>query len=265
MPAATDTLPAALNPAPQPPERHSTAREGAPAVAPEGARGVDVPEVEVLHLARIAAAVAIAPIETVRAVMSAALDSVSATHVDEVLLQSYLFAGFPRTLNALVAWREISGVPAPATDDASDISHAPERTVEGEATCRAVYGPTYDALRRHVARLHPAIDAWMLADGYGKVLSRPALPLVVREHCIVAVCAAADQRPQLGSHLRGARRVGASLVQLEATLDAIADLAPPDALAAARAELARIATASATAGAPAATPASATAPAHGDS
>lgn len=227
-----------------------------------------VAETEVHHLARIAAAVAVSPIETVRAVMTAALDHVSATHVDEVLLQSYLFAGFPRTLNAFVAWREVSGIAAPATDDASDISHAPEWTMLGEATCRAVYGPTYDALRRHVARLHPAIDAWMLADGYGKVLSRSALPLVVREHCIVAVCAAADQRPQLGSHLRGARRAGASLAQLDSTLDSIADLTPPHALAAARAELARIASATApthASGTQASASDSATTSPHGDS
>lgn len=201
------------------------------------------PETEVLQLARIAAAVAIAPIETVRAVMRSAVGSVTAAHVDEILLQSYLFAGFPRTLNATVAWREISGTAAPSSDEESDVAHASEWTALGEATCRRVYGPTYDALRRHVARLHPALDAWMLVDGYGKVLSRPTLPLVDRERCIVAVCAAADQRPQLGSHLRGARRCGASFAQLDATLDAIDDLAPADALAAARAELARLASA----------------------
>lgn len=202
-----------------------------------------IPEREVLQLARIAAAIAVSPIDTVRAVMTAALAAVAAAHVDEMLLQSYLFAGFPRTLNAAVAWREISGVAAPAADDASDVAHAAEWSERGEETCRTVYGPTYDALRRHVAQLHPALDAWMLVDGYGKVLSRPALPLVVRERCIIAVCAAADQRPQLGSHLRGARRCGASIADLEATLDAIADLTPAHALATARAELARIAAA----------------------
>lgn len=248
MPAATDSRPAVTR-MPAPPQTS----------VPSLVRADEVSEREVIQLVRIAAAVAVAPIETVRAVMTAALDDVSATRVDEVLLQSYLFAGFPRTLNAFVAWRDVSGITAPASDDASDASHAPEWMAQGEATCRTVYGPTYDALRRHVARLHPAIDAWMLTDGYGKVLSRPALPLVVRERCIVAVCAAADQRPQLGSHLRGARRVGASLADLAATLDAIADLVPPGALAAARTELARIASATGPA------TASATASPHGDS
>jgi 4-carboxymuconolactone decarboxylase len=140
-------------------------------------------------------------------------------------------------------WRELSGTAAPPADDEADVAHAPQWTALGEVTCRTVYGQTYPALRRHVARLHPALDAWMLVDGYGKVLSRPALPLAIRERCIAAVCAAADQRPQLGSHLRGALRCGVSIAQLESTLQAIADLATPSALAAARAELARIAAA----------------------
>lgn len=202
-----------------------------------------VSESEALALARIAAAVAVASPEVLRGVMLAARETVEPAHVDEVLLQSYLFAGFPRTLNAAALWRELSGFPAPPVDDDADVAHASEWPDRGEATCRAVYGPTFDALRRHVARLHPALDSWMLVDGYGKVLSRPALPLANRERCIVAVCAVADQRPQLGSHLRGARRCGVTSTELDATLDAIADLATPDALAMARAELARLAAA----------------------
>lgn len=206
--------------------------------APDGAAMV--------HLVRIAAAVAVSPVETVRAVMQGALGGVDPVHVDEVLLQSYLFAGFPRTLNAMVAWRDVSGVAAPDRDEAADVAHASVWARAGEATCRAVYGPTYDALRRHVAQLHPAIDAWMVVDGYGKILSRPELPLDARERCIVAVCAAAAQLPQLGSHLRGARRAGVSFADLEATLDAIRDIASADALDAARAELRRLAGAHAT-------------------
>ena len=34
--------------------------------------------------------------------------------VEEVILQSYLFAGFPRALNAAREWRRVSGVAAPA-------------------------------------------------------------------------------------------------------------------------------------------------------
>ena len=33
------------------------------------------------------------------------------------MLQSYLFAGFPRALNAAREWRRVSGAPAPADDE----------------------------------------------------------------------------------------------------------------------------------------------------
>jgi len=157
-----------------------------------------------------------------------------------VLLQSYLFAGFPRTLNAFGVWRELSGERAPSNDPESDIAHAGAWVDRGEATCRTVYGPVYEALRANIATLHPAIDAWMVVDGYGKVLSRPALDLVQRELCIVAACAAAEQMPQLRSHLRGARNCGASLDNLTHTIAALADVISLDAMTAARDELSRL-------------------------
>ncbi|HEY7569150.1 MAG TPA: carboxymuconolactone decarboxylase family protein, partial [Gemmatimonadaceae bacterium] len=48
--------------------------------------------------------------------------------------------------------------------------------------------------------------------------------LLVRELCIVAACAVSAQERQLRSHLLGARNVGASAAQIEATLDAVAEL-----------------------------------------
>jgi len=191
-------------------------------------------------LVRIAAAVAGAPLAFTRRVMLEAVGVVPAQAVDEVLLQSYLFAGFPRTLNAARVWRDVSGEPAPA-DDAATTPPLPEvYRLQGEEACRAVYGHKYDALRQTVARLHPALDAWMVMDGYGKVLSRPGMTLVQRELCIVAACAASEQIPQLKSHLRGALNCGATPDDLALTLSALPDIVSREALAAAREELNRI-------------------------
>jgi len=197
---------------------------------------------ELRHLVRIAAAVAAAPAAVVRRAMLDALGAVRPGRVDEVLLQSYLFAGFPRTLNAARLWREISGVAAPAADPSAD--PRPSRVVEwarrGEEACRTVYGPVYEALRDSVRALHPALDVWMVTEGYGKVLSRPGLTLLQRELCIVAACAAAEQTPQLHSHLRGALNCGATHDDLAQTLAALGDIVPRSAVATAREELARL-------------------------
>lgn len=196
--------------------------------------------VAMCHLVRIAAAVAVAPLPVVQRVMRASLGSVAPEAVDELLLQSYLFAGFPRALNATAAWRDVSGEEPPAHDASASFQEAASWKARGESACRTVYGTKYDALRANIRHLHPALDEWMVTDGYGKVLSRPGLSLAQRELCIIATCAASEQAPQLRSHLRGALNCGATRDDVGKTLDALRDLVPRDALAAAREELTRI-------------------------
>jgi 4-carboxymuconolactone decarboxylase len=141
---------------------------------------------------------------------------------EEAVLQSYLFAGFPRALNAMREWRKASGRKAPVRDDGAEHEErAGQWRSEGEETCERVYGEMYDKLRVNISELHPALDAWMVVEGYGKVLSRPGLDLVQRELCIVAVCAVAKQDRQLQSHLHGALNVGATQGQIAGALAAL--------------------------------------------
>jgi 4-carboxymuconolactone decarboxylase len=149
--------------------------------------------------------------------------------VEEVVLQSYLFAGFPRALNAAREWRRISGRSAPDSDEGEDFDQASRWRTEGEATCAIVYGPFYERLRHNIRELHPALDAWMIVEGYGKVLSRQALDLRRRELCIVSACAMARQDRQLHSHLHGAKHAGASPEEVLGAINAVADLLGPDA------------------------------------
>src|SRR5205085_8802299 len=96
--------------------------------------------------------------------------------------------------------------------------------VRGDVTCAVVYGSMYDKLRVNVRALHPALDSWMIVEGYGKVLSRPGLDLARRELCIVAACAATAQDRQLQSHLHGSRNVGVSEGVIAETLQALRDV-----------------------------------------
>src|SRR5262249_47482573 len=144
--------------------------------------------------------------------------------VEEVLLQTYLFAGFPRALNAMREWRRIHPTVASSPE-----SRTPTRA-DGEATCERVYGTMYDRLRENIRHLHPLLDDWMITEGYGKVLSRPALDLPRRELCIVAACAATGQDRQLHSHLHGALNAGASPTAIETAVDALGDVLGPSRL-----------------------------------
>lgn len=179
---------------------------------------------EVRTLVRLAGAIAGSTASAVRAAIDDAVGAVRDDWVEEAILQSYLFAGFPRTLNAMREWRRASARAAPA--EGADATHddVMEWTKRGEATCRAVYGLHYEKLRQNIRALHPDLDSWMITEGYGKILSRPGLDLWLRELCIIAACAVAGQERQLRSHLLGARNVGASAAQISGTLDAVADL-----------------------------------------
>jgi 4-carboxymuconolactone decarboxylase len=88
----------------------------------------------------------------------------------------------------------------------------------------------YEKLRVNISKLHPALDNWMITDGYGKVLSRSGLDLVRRELCVVAICALAEQDRQLHSHFHGALNVGATQAQVVGTLDALSDFLEEDTL-----------------------------------
>jgi 4-carboxymuconolactone decarboxylase len=192
------------------------------------------------RLVRLSAAITGADERTTRRVIDETVGSVPPRLVEEVILQSYLFAGFPRTLNAARMWRAASGIPAPAADDLASSSHFAEWEASGERTCAIVYGRSYEMLRHNVRDLHPALDAWMVTDGYGKVLSRPGLDLKRRELCIVAACAAAAQQRQLHSHLHGALNSGASADEVAGTLDALSDIVASDDIEGYKALLARV-------------------------
>jgi 4-carboxymuconolactone decarboxylase len=216
-------------------------REGAPTrnptvtPAPSGGRSMSALDEETRTLVRLAATIAAGDEAAVRASMAEAAGMVRQAWVEELVLQSYLFAGFPRALNAAREWRRMAADPAPERDEAEELWRAgDEWAARGEATCRSVYGPAYERLRRNIRTLHPALDAWMITEGYGKVLSRPGLDLARRELCVIAACAAGGHERQLHAHLRGALNVGAPAGWVSATLDALTDIVQGQLLHAAR-------------------------------
>ncbi len=138
--------------------------------------------------------------------------------IDELILQSTLMVGYPRTLIAASLWRAAAGVPA--EDAGTDLDYGDHETWtrRGEETCHRVYGENYNRLRRNVATLHPALDVWMLTEGYGRTLSRPGLDLKRREFCVIVQTAVLNTPRQLHSHLRGALNAGATFEEVENVL-----------------------------------------------
>lgn len=139
------------------------------------------------------------------------------TWVDELLLQSTLMVGWPRALIAAAICRRIAG-PAHSLEDGADFGRISEWQERGEAVCRTIYGANYSRLRSNIQELHPALDAWMVTEGYGRTLGRPGLDLARRELTIVAQVAVQGAERQLHSHLRGALHAGVAFEALDSAL-----------------------------------------------
>ena len=165
-------------------------------------------------LIEVSAALAVGAAGRLDSALRAASNAAPPEAVEDAVLQSYLFLGYPAALRGLTAWRRISERAAPAEPAADDA----EWERRGEATCARVYGGQYERLRANIAALHPDMERWMVREGYGKVLGRPGLDLATRELCIVALLAPQDAAPQLYSHLRGALNAGAGEPLLDETV-----------------------------------------------
>jgi 4-carboxymuconolactone decarboxylase len=174
-------------------------------------------------LLRLAAALGTRDAGLIRAAMEGAREA-DAAAVEEVLLQSHLFVGFPDALNAIGLWRQVSGSPAPPSAGEDPAGWE----ARGERVCAQVYGANYQKLRENVRALHPDVDVWMVTGGYGRVIGRPGLDLATRELCIAALLAVWNVPRQLHSHLRGSLNAGASVVQVDEAVEVACGYLPAD-------------------------------------
>jgi alkylhydroperoxidase/carboxymuconolactone decarboxylase family protein YurZ len=150
-----------------------------------------------------------------RLVLSRALGVVP-RHVDELLLQSMLNVGYALALQAFAVWREI----VPAAEPAEGLSHErwSEWAARGAEVCGEVYGRTFHKLLVNLRALHPALEALVIVDAYGKLIGRDGLDLKRRELCTLAEIAVLDTPRQLHAHLRGALNTGSTAQEVDAVL-----------------------------------------------
>jgi 4-carboxymuconolactone decarboxylase len=180
---------------------------------------------EAAAIAGLGAAAAGGDSSRLRRALDGASDLVPVAHVEEYLLQTYLFAGFPRAINAFFTWqswaadRAIGRAPEPAEPD-----QQAEWRKRGERLCRLVYGENYEALQRRMARLHPALAEWTLVEGYGKVLSRRGPDAARRELAAVGALIALGAERQLAAHLKGALNAGVGRRVLREATRAVANV-----------------------------------------
>ncbi len=127
--------------------------------------------------------------------------------VEEAILQTLLFAGFPKTIEALKQLRTF--YPAGGVE-----TRIEDRKQAGEATSRTVYGDYHPRLVEVMDELHPDLTRWMIEDGYGRVLSRPGLSLQDRELAVLVSLMATGMINQYQAHVRGAHYSGVKAVDI---------------------------------------------------
>ncbi len=146
--------------------------------------------------------------------------------IKEVILQNYLFCGFPVAIEGLAMLA--SFLPEFGATDVNYDEPRDEETQnrDGLALCRKVYGRNYERLMNNMSILSSDLKDWMIREGYGKVLSRPVLPILTREYCIVSALITLGRTRQLHSHFRGTLHIGGTLDQLRSVLESIRPFVP---------------------------------------
>ena len=152
----------------------------------------------------------------------------------ELLLQLSLFAGYPRCINALAAFRQTFGQDVGAGSPKLLDDDVGRRRREGEALFERIYGDNTERVLADLTAYHPELRDWILVGAYGRVLARPALSARLRELAAVAALIVSGDVRQLSSHARGAIHCGATPREVEAVVDLVAPLIDEDARARAR-------------------------------
>jgi 4-carboxymuconolactone decarboxylase len=169
---------------------------------------------EIQSLVRISCAVCLRDESKLEKEIQKALNSgVEPTTIREAILQTYLFAGYASTINAFIVFNRL--VQNNSTFLQESNGSIEQWRTRGEELCRKIYGSQFERMVENMNKLHPDLADWMIAEGYGKVLSRPFLTPLVRELLIVAMTAVLNVERQFHSHVRGALHVGATPEQLQ--------------------------------------------------
>ncbi len=175
-----------------------------------------------------AAAAASGRRDMVRASIRIALERTTpGSELYEVLLQTYLFAGYPRAINALAELA--ASLPRSTQHREIDLDPSGDETewaARGQDLCRRIYGNRYSKLLEIMSEISPDLGRWMVIEGYGKVLSRPGLSPILRELTAVSALIPLSVPDQLRAHMRGAILIGASREDLRGVIETSVLVAP---------------------------------------
>ena len=144
-------------------------------------------------------------------------ETLNIEEIQEVILQCYLFAGFPAAIEGFIVLKTVQEKEFKVLDKKDDENIAIWKK-NGEELCKKIYASNYDKMLENVKSLNPDLADWMIIEGYGKTLSRKGLKPVTRELCAITSLAVLNWERQLFSHCKGAMNCGASIDDINSAL-----------------------------------------------
>ena len=135
----------------------------------------------------------------------------------EAVLQTHLFGGFPRLVEAYGVLEKAGGCGQPGPEELE----SPQAIPSGSQLFERIYGNHADSVKQTLHSYHPDFAAMIEEHAYARVLMREGLSAESRELLSVACLIALDQPRQLMSHARGARHCGAEMDQIREVLSSV--------------------------------------------
>jgi 4-carboxymuconolactone decarboxylase len=147
--------------------------------------------------------------------------SVKPSEIYEVLLQGYLFLGYPVAIESFFILDEVLGSKSAAVSSQFDKAPAWDYNdfkSKGKKTAEKIYADMFDPVFNNIWRLSPDLASGMVIEGYGRIISRPGLDIIERELAVVSALTVTDMPRQLHSHIKGSINAGAGGVQIQAAI-----------------------------------------------
>ncbi|GLB35496.1 putative saccharomyces cerevisiae YJR111C [Lyophyllum shimeji] len=141
-----------------------------------------------------------------------------ARKVRDALFKAGLTAGYPRTINSLVALNEIMPKALRDTTTMRRTDTIIEQYAKtGEALFRSIYGETADSVQSLLDTVYPDMGWFSNTIGYGLTYGyTDILSPLETSYTLVAALIASDSPRQIQWHLDGARRRGATYEEVQA-------------------------------------------------
>ncbi|MBT5739339.1 MAG: carboxymuconolactone decarboxylase family protein [Planctomycetes bacterium] len=161
----------------------------------------------------------------VETALSQSLQQHTAEEVEETILQSIPYSGFPAAVEALGWLRERFPTAS---------SQRPTSSARTTGLFDSVYGTARERVLESLRKRHPDLETWIEQFAYRTVMDSSWLDAAQIESLAVASLIGQGRMSPLHSHLRGALRTGVKASELKELLDSLEPLAHPEVLEASR-------------------------------